>query len=172
MKPFPDYYCSRPPPGFIQGDTPLSSGRHAWRVRVDGFDERVGEIFIGIHRPWRPEEIKEGSAWENLHFDWTFTGFEGWTLWRFKAGDPDRPNRIKLFSKMRSGDMYDCVLDLEKREFTVFSLRDKKSASWSDLAEVPEGYVPHFILYHDGDAVTVEIIEPEEAGVLVDCCLF
>lgn len=147
---------------FIQGDTPLSSGRHAWRVRVEGLGDYGGEVALGIVQAGR--EVRKHASSPCFH------GIETYGVgrrWGPRSGGPLEVARYTMDSglgEIRSGDTVDLPLDMDKRSLTAITLKDGKRCVWRGLPDM--AWVPHFYLCNANNAISVEVIDPEQAGLM------
>ena len=139
---------------FISGDTPLKSGKHAWRVTVDGLGPDGGDSILGI--------IQADKALpRDSYNDVTFFGID--TVQSNRRRAAGRFSQGSGLGEIRSGDKLDFLLDIEKRTFTVITLKDGKSCVFN-VPDLQPGWVPHFHLYRSRNQVSIELIPPEQAG--------
>ena len=141
---------------FISGDTPLKSGIHAWRVKVDGLGSEGSDSVLGIVQAGRS---LSSDSYEDLTLYAVDTLKQGY---RRTAGKHTQDSGL---GTIRNGDKVDFVLDIDNRTLTAITLNDGKRCVFN-LPEIPSGWVPHFHLYTVGNQVSIELISPEEAGKL------
>jgi len=141
----------------ILGDTPLTSGAHAWRVRLDGMLKYGRFASIGIV----PEEdagVEEGRDWEQQPFFGVDTGAPKRRWNGNLCGEWVDP-----LGQFERSTVLDILLDLEKRLLLVVV---PKTGDFAPIA-LPHDVVawrPAFRLLCPGNKVSVEVIEPEQVG--------
>lgn len=149
----PQLSMRRPVFAYVSGDTPLCSGRHAWRVELDGFHPGRGRT------DWLAVGIVARLNGEGSHSyqDETFYGlgnaFEDGAKWT--AGQMTR--KIP-FDRFRNGDTVEFLLDVG-RGLLVAVKYPAAVVIWTDLPAGP--WLPHFHLGHYGARVAVQILDPD-----------
>lgn len=139
---------------FIQGDTPLSVGRHAWRARLSGSDTDQNQLFGVIEAG----KALAASSYTDPSFYGIYSRSGGggrWTAGMGSVGDG--------VGDLRSGDTLDLLLDIDRATFSIVALKDGKRADFEGLP-AGKAWVPYFWMYDAGHAFTVEVIDPEQFG--------
>lgn len=150
--------------GQVQGDTPLSAGLHAWRVKAGGLGLGVA---LGVVW-WQPE--KEGAP----PLDWPLddpalygvvcVGQGACT--RLTAGEQSKDSGLW---DIYPGHTADLLLDCDKGSLTVITLRDGRRCTVA--LPLNTAWLPYFwISCRGGGPFFVDLLEPEQAGIVDEAC--
>lgn len=150
----------------VVGDTPLSSGVHAWRVTLEQILEdaeawRGDDVYLGVMQAGgRADE----DGYEATDTVYPFYGMFAEGSVRFVGtGMNDGEEGGGGLDALRPGDSVDFVLDVEGRTLTAVTPRTGKHCVISDLP-AGQAWTPYFSISDPHMLFSCQAIRPEWAG--------